>query len=157
MRTLLLSSLLFAAAGLAACQPESATTYRNALTGDKCTPNGTLQPPTKGNGNGNGGHNSPTGIPGDNMDDLHSGKVDCYYDGNSGQGKTRSTRASPAATTSTAASTTASTPALAVVAAAAVAAAAPVTAASSASPTPISAARPTRADRRRALGGARYK
>lgn len=34
---------------------------------------------------GNGNH-SPTGIAGDNMDDLRSGKVDCYYDGNSGQG-----------------------------------------------------------------------
>ncbi len=39
------------------------------------------------NGNGNGNGNvSPTGLPGDNMDDTRSGKVDCYWDGNSGQG-----------------------------------------------------------------------
>ena len=39
-----------------------------------------------GQGNGNGGHNSPTGIPGDNIDDPHSGKIDCLGDGDSGQG-----------------------------------------------------------------------
>jgi hypothetical protein len=39
-----------------------------------------------GKGDGNGGLNSPTGIPGDSIDDPHSGKVDCLGDGDSGQG-----------------------------------------------------------------------
>jgi hypothetical protein len=76
------SFLFVATQGLAACGGEPTTTYRSAVSGKECTPNSSLVPPT----HGNGGHNSPTGIPGDNMDDLHSGKVDCYYDGNSGQG-----------------------------------------------------------------------
>ena len=77
----MLFAVLFAG-GLVGCAGDSAT-YHNALTGDVCTPNSSFVPMT---GNGNGGHNSPTGIPGDNIDDPHSGKVDCYYDGNSGQG-----------------------------------------------------------------------
>ena len=39
-----------------------------------------------GQGAGNGGHKSPTGIPGDNTDDPHSGKFDCLGDGDSGLG-----------------------------------------------------------------------
>ncbi|MEZ4256657.1 MAG: hypothetical protein R3A78_13265 [Polyangiales bacterium] len=69
----------------------STTGYLEADTMDDCVPDmSTMVPLTapsaNGKGKGNGGHGSPTGIPGDNMDDLHSGKVDCYYDGNSGQG-----------------------------------------------------------------------
>jgi len=77
------AAALLASLALNACAGDTST-YHNALTGDSCTPNSSYVP--LGSGNGNGGHNSPTGIPGDNIDDPHSGKVDCYYDGNSGQG-----------------------------------------------------------------------
>jgi hypothetical protein len=63
--------------------------YYDAVTGEDCVPDpGTIAPVNghNGQGNGNGGHNSPTGIPGDNIDDPHSGKIDCLGDGNSGQG-----------------------------------------------------------------------
>lgn len=84
MRSILSSILLVASLGLAACAGGDTATYHSAVTGDPCTPNGTLVPMPPAHGNG--GHNSPTGMPGDNLDDPHSGKVDCYYDGNSGQG-----------------------------------------------------------------------
>ncbi|AKF03011.1 hypothetical protein DB32_000159 [Sandaracinus amylolyticus] len=76
---------------LIACSTEpSPPVYRSALTGEECVPDpGTMIPPERGSGHGRGGHNSPTGIPGDNIDDPHSGKVDCLYDGNSGQGNDR--------------------------------------------------------------------
>jgi hypothetical protein len=76
----------------AGCSDRSATGYRSAVTGEPCEPDvQTLVPPeggptSRGKGQGRGGHGSPTGIPGDNMDDEHSGKVDCLGDGNSGQG-----------------------------------------------------------------------
>lgn len=71
---------------LSGCSSE-VSNYHHAITGEPCVPNDTLVPGNgNGNGNGNGGHNSPTGIPGDNIDDPHSGQVDCLYDGNSGQG-----------------------------------------------------------------------
>jgi len=80
----LLAALL--AVGFAACA-DNTTGFQSAVTGEPCEPDpATLQPRGHSGENGNGGQNSPTGIPGDNMDDEHSGKVDCYYDGNSGQG-----------------------------------------------------------------------
>ena len=83
-------------ATIAACSTPETATYRSSLTGDLCEPNASFIPlnaehsnrnhdkerPTN-NGNGN---ESPTGIPGDNLDDTRSGKVDCLGDGNSGQG-----------------------------------------------------------------------
>ena len=86
-----LFAALLAGASLTACtsDSDSGTTsgYISAVTGEACTPDpATLQRHGKSGDHGNGGQNSPTGIPGDNMDDEHSGKVDCYYDGNSGQG-----------------------------------------------------------------------
>ena len=84
--------LLVLAAG---CTNEQSTgLYRSALTDEACEPDpGSFMPSEpSGSGhmsNGRGGHNSPTGIPGDNIDDPHSGKIDCYYDGNSGQGDDR--------------------------------------------------------------------
>jgi hypothetical protein len=82
-----LFAALLAGAGLAACADDSTSGFRSAITGEACEPDpATLRPHGRSGQNGNGGHNSPTGIPGDNMDDEHSGKVDCYYDGNSGQG-----------------------------------------------------------------------
>ncbi|MEE8408485.1 MAG: hypothetical protein V3T05_02665, partial [Myxococcota bacterium] len=58
------------------------TQFISALTGESCTPDiATFMPSDDSNGNV-----SPTGIPGDNLDDLRSGKVDCLGDGNSGQG-----------------------------------------------------------------------
>jgi hypothetical protein len=90
MRNLMAIFLSVASLGLAACAadgPSDGAAYRNELTGQVCTPNGTQGPlPGQKGQHGNGGHNSPTGIPGDNLDDPHSGKIDCYYDGNSGQG-----------------------------------------------------------------------
>lgn len=75
---------------IVACSAESPPVYRSALTGEECTPDATtFMAPLRGHrgrGDGRGGHNSPTGIPGDNIDDPHSGKVDCLGDGNSGQG-----------------------------------------------------------------------
>jgi hypothetical protein len=82
-----LFAALLAGAGLAACTDDSTSGFRSAITGEACEPDpATLRPHGRSGENGNGGQNSPTGIPGDNMDDEHSGKVDCYYDGNSGQG-----------------------------------------------------------------------
>lgn len=82
---------------LAGCSsdPEVAT-YTSALSGKQCRPDpqslmpmAPMSPASLHKSNGNGGQRSPTGIPGDNLDDLHSGKIDCYYDGNSGQGDDR--------------------------------------------------------------------
>ena len=74
--------------------------YQSALTGQTCRPDPhTLMPKPRPNRSvqpGNGGHNSPTGIPGDNLDDPHSRKIDCYYDGNSGQGDDRKHPCTPA-------------------------------------------------------------
>lgn len=66
------------------CQ-ESTGRYLSALTGEECVPDATYLPRDAHTNNGNG-NTSPTGIPGDNLDDLRSGKVDCLYDGDSGQG-----------------------------------------------------------------------
>jgi hypothetical protein len=61
--------------------------YRSAVTGEVCEPNDTFVPMSEAEAHEHGhGNTSPTGIPGDNLDDNRSGKVDCYYDGNSGQG-----------------------------------------------------------------------
>ena len=86
-----LFAALLAGASLTACtsgnSDGSSAGYLSAATGEPCSPDpATLQPHGKSGQHGNGGQNSPTGIPGDNMDDEHSGKVDCLYDGNSGQG-----------------------------------------------------------------------
>jgi hypothetical protein len=87
LRISLLAAVL-AAAGLSACTSDDGTSgFRSAITGEACEPDPTtLTPRGRSGERGNGGHDSPTGIPGDNMDDESSGKVDCYYDGNSGQG-----------------------------------------------------------------------
>jgi hypothetical protein len=80
--------IAFGFLGCAASQGGSAQ-YHNALTGEDCVPDPNSLVPLRGHngqGHGKGGHNSPTGIPGDNIDDPHSGKVDCLGDGNSGQG-----------------------------------------------------------------------
>ncbi len=81
MRTQLLFSLL-ATFGLAACA-DSTSSYRNALTGESCEPDVSTylprEPPPQCQGTSNG----------DNCDDLHSGKIDCIGDGNSGQGDDR--------------------------------------------------------------------
>jgi hypothetical protein len=85
IKTTLMAALV--AAGFAGCVQDSTAGYRSAITGEACEPDpATLRPHGRSGEHGNGGQNSPTGIPGDNMDDEHSGKVDCYYDGNSGQG-----------------------------------------------------------------------
>ncbi len=88
-----LQALLFvalASIGVVGCTDDASTSqYRNALTGAVCVPDPETLVPLHGHngqGNGNGGHNSPTGIPGDNIDDPNSGKVDCLGDGDSGQG-----------------------------------------------------------------------
>ena len=76
--------LLLMTAGSAMAQP-----YTNLLTGDECVPDpGTFTPlhGHNGQGNGNGGQKSPTGIAGDNVDDPQSGKIDCLGDGDSGAG-----------------------------------------------------------------------
>ena len=79
-----------AGVGFVGCTSDSTTAqYRNAVTGEACVPDPNTVAPLHGHngqGNGNGGQNSPTGIPGDNMDDPHSGKIDCLGDGDSGQG-----------------------------------------------------------------------
>src|SRR5688572_29680892 len=87
LKTFLMAAL-FSGAALAGCTSQDSTEgYLSAITGEACEPDpATLRPHGRSGENGNGGQNSPTGIPGDNMDDEHSGKVDCYYDGNSGQG-----------------------------------------------------------------------
>ena len=81
-----LFTAFFAAAGLAACANDSTTQFRSAVTGEACEPDPATYTPKAPKDHGNGGHNSPTGIPGDNIDDEHSGKVDCLGDGDSGQG-----------------------------------------------------------------------
>jgi hypothetical protein len=71
--------------GMGCTDKDDTTFYRNAVTGAPCDPD----PATfrkRAHDGGRGGARSPTGIPGDNMDDPHSGKVDCLGDGNSGQG-----------------------------------------------------------------------
>ena len=79
MRTSLFAAVLTLA--LAACGTETSS-HVSALTGQSCTPNGSYMPPppkhpnSKCQGTSNG----------DNCDDLHSGKIDCIGDGNSGQG-----------------------------------------------------------------------
>jgi hypothetical protein len=84
---LIRTPLLGLALALAAsCSADDHGRFTSALTGEACEPGETYVPHGHSGENGNGGHNSPTGIPGDNLDDEHSGKVDCYYDGNSGAG-----------------------------------------------------------------------
>jgi hypothetical protein len=64
-------------------------THVNALTMNACEPNSSYMPLVHGNGNGSGsgGNGQCQGTSnGDNCDDLHSGKIDCVGDGNSGQG-----------------------------------------------------------------------
>ena len=66
------------------------TTHVNALTMKVCEPDSSYVPPvhgnSSGNGNGSGGAQCQGTGNGDNCDDLHSGKIDCIGDGNSGQG-----------------------------------------------------------------------
>jgi len=63
--------------------------FVNALTGDECEPDFETfnargrEHVDNGHGRGN---TSPTGIPGDNLDDERSGHTDCLGDGNSGHG-----------------------------------------------------------------------
>jgi hypothetical protein len=86
IRITLLAAVL-SAAGFAACTDDATSGFRSAISGEACQPDeATLAPHGPSGERGNGGHGSPTGIPGDNMDDERSGKVDCYHDGNSGQG-----------------------------------------------------------------------
>ena len=78
MRALLYSTI-FALGALTACADPGTKEHVNALTGESCEPNAaTYIPhdpgPCQGTTNG------------DNCDDLHSGKIDCIGDGNSGQG-----------------------------------------------------------------------
>lgn len=85
--------VLTAVGGLAAllltAGPAMAQPYINVFTEEECVPDPATFAPLHGHngqGQGNGGHNSPTGIPGDNVDDAQSGKIDCLGDGDSGQG-----------------------------------------------------------------------
>ena len=81
--------LILALAGFGCVGEDDTARYRNAVTGEECVPDpGSFNPlhGHNGQGNGQGGHNSPTGIPGDNVDDPHSGRIDCLGDGDSGQG-----------------------------------------------------------------------
>ena len=88
-----LAAAALAALGLAGCtSQEPVGTYVNALTGAICVPSASYEPRGSGvaHGNGQGGGNTCQGTgPGDNCDDLHSGKIDCIGDGNSGQGDDR--------------------------------------------------------------------
>lgn len=89
-----------AIAGCSTDAPTSSSSYLQDGTGEPCEPDMSTMVPTvlrghRGQGNGKGGHNSPTGIAGDNIDDPHSGKVDCYWDGNSGQGNDKDGCAPP--------------------------------------------------------------
>ena len=87
-RSLTWTGLVACALVALGCSMEAPTTgYRSALTGEACEPEADSWMPA-GNraAQGRGGHNSPTGIPGDNIDDPRSGKIDCLGDGNSGQG-----------------------------------------------------------------------
>jgi len=84
----LLAAIAFATLGLTACAAEDVSSQVNALTGQVCTPNAAYMPRAHGNSaqaQGGGAQCQGTG-PGDNCDDLHSGKIDCIGDGNSGQG-----------------------------------------------------------------------
>jgi hypothetical protein len=99
MRTVLFASLI-AVGAIAACgSDQTGTSHIKALTGAACEPNAATFMPRSGpkpnpgqgqgngQGNGQGGGNSCVGTSnGDNCDDVHSGKIDCIGDGNSGQG-----------------------------------------------------------------------
>jgi hypothetical protein len=87
----LLIAVALAALGLAGCTAEEPTgTHVNALTGAICTPTDSYMPRPNSHANANGGGAQCQGTgPGDNCDDLHSGKIDCIGDGNSGQGDDR--------------------------------------------------------------------
>lgn len=80
-------ALCFPMAGCAG--PELAPIYVDSLTGTSCSPDLTTwvaesdAPETHRHGHHGKG---PTGLPGDNRDDDHSGKIDCVGDGDSGQG-----------------------------------------------------------------------
>jgi hypothetical protein len=80
MRTLLFAAAI--AVSAIACGTDLST-HVNALTGERCEPDGSYQPKPK---------KAPTNPKcqgtsnGDNCDDLSSGKIDCIGDGNSGQG-----------------------------------------------------------------------
>ncbi|MBS1119394.1 MAG: hypothetical protein H6Q90_1622 [Deltaproteobacteria bacterium] len=85
MRSILFATMFTLFAGCGA----SVDSHVSALTGKTCEPDGTYQPqaPHGNGGNGNGGNGQCQGTSnGDNCDDLHSGKIDCIGDGNSGQG-----------------------------------------------------------------------
>jgi hypothetical protein len=81
------TAVAFAALGFTGCAAENVSTHINALTGEECTPDATYMP--RPHGNGHGGEQCQGTGPGDNCDDLHSGKIDCIGDGNSGQGDDR--------------------------------------------------------------------
>jgi hypothetical protein len=78
--TLFASFSLFCALGLGACFSPDTGTHVNALTGEECEPDSTSYIPREAPDHCQGTSN------GDNCDDLHSGKIDCIGDGNSGQG-----------------------------------------------------------------------
>ena len=80
MKSSLISIL--AALAFAGCA-DNTKRHVNALTGEACEPDEQTYMPRQNNGNGN--QCQGTG-PGDNCDDLSSGKIDCIGDGNSGQG-----------------------------------------------------------------------
>ena len=67
---------------VSACAEPPRGTYVNALTGEECTPDSRSYVPRAAGGNDQCQGTSN----GDNCDDLHSGKIDCIGDGNSGQG-----------------------------------------------------------------------
>ena len=69
------------ALGAAACDGGSTSTHVNAVTGDTCDPDPQSYMPRKPAPDHCQGTSN-----GDNCDDLHSGKIDCIGDGNSGQG-----------------------------------------------------------------------
>ncbi len=82
MRSFLFATLFTCLAGCGA----DLSTHVNALSGQTCEPDSSYMPRAHtSNGNGGGDQCQGTG-PGDNCDDLHSGKIDCIGDGNSGQG-----------------------------------------------------------------------
>jgi hypothetical protein len=79
MKSLWYSTLFAIGALTAACAPQTSE-HVNALSGEACEPDPTTyiarEAPAHCQGTSNG----------DNCDDLHSGKIDCIGDGNSGQG-----------------------------------------------------------------------
>jgi hypothetical protein len=93
-RSILIAASFGLVAALAVGCSSDVHVYRNALTGAECTPDpSTFIPPDRGqsgdhqpSGDHGQGNTSPTGIPGDNLDDIRSGKADCLGDGDSGQG-----------------------------------------------------------------------